>query len=118
QSLKVKTTDQSEVALLAREYNRMLEAMRERDQRIFEQQKELLQSERLAAIGQLSAEIVHEIRNPLNAISLNIDWLASEVGEEKSELAKTLRSVSKEVERLHQITESYLVRARVPVEEE
>jgi len=117
QSLKVKTSDKDEVALLAREYNRMLEALRERDQKIQVQQSELLQSERLAAVGQLSAEVVHEIRNPLNAISLNMDWLDNELAEKDPEVAKTINSISREVQRLNQITESYLVRARVPVNE-
>lgn len=117
QSLKVKTSDKDEVALLAREYNRMLEALRERDQKIHNQQTELLQSERLAAVGQLSAEVVHEIRNPLNAISLNMDWLDNELRDKDSEVAKTINSISREVQRLNQITESYLLRARVPVNE-
>lgn len=117
QSLKVKTSDKDEVALLAREYNRMLEALRERDKKINLQQQELLQSERLAAVGQLSAEVVHEIRNPLNAISLNIDWLDNEIGRSDPEVKKTVASISKEIQRLNQITESYLVRARVPVQE-
>jgi signal transduction histidine kinase len=93
----------------------MLEALRARDARIREQQKELLHSERLAAIGQLSAEIVHEIRNPLNSISLNIDWLENELQGSHSEIAATVKSISREIERLAQITESYLIRARVPV---
>ncbi len=117
QSLKVKTSDKDEIALLAREYNRMLGALNERDKKIQLQQKELLQSERLAAVGQLSAEVVHEIRNPLNAISLNIDWLENELTGSDSEIAKTLKSISREIERLNQITESYLVRARVPTQE-
>lgn len=117
QSLKVKTSDKDEVALLAREYNRMLEALRERDLQIHKQQHELLQAERLAAVGQLSAEVVHEIRNPLNAISLNIDWLENELGNSEQEIGKTIASISKEIVRLNQITESYLVRARVPVQE-
>ncbi len=115
QGLKVKTSDKDEVALLAREYNRMLEALRERDQQIQRQQTELLQSERLAAVGQLSAEVVHEIRNPLNAISLNIDWLENELGGTDPEIGRTIASISREIVRLNQITESYLVRARVPV---
>ncbi len=114
QSLKVKSSDKDEVSLLAREYNRMLSALAERDNKILKQQDELLQSERLAAVGQLSAEIVHEIRNPLNAISLNIDWLEHELQSNHSEVKRTLASISKEIERLHLITESYLVRARMP----
>ena len=92
----------------------MLSALAERDNKILKQQHELLQSERLAAVGQLSAEIVHEIRNPLNAISLNIDWLENELQSNHSEVKCTLASISKEIERLHLITESYLVRARMP----
>ena len=86
-------------------------------QKIKNQQRELLQSEKLAAIGQLSAEVVHEIRNPLNSISLNIDWLDSEMKDNNPEIKKTLKSVSREIERLAQITESYLVRARVKTPE-
>lgn len=117
QSLKVSTSDKDEVSLLAREYNKMLAGLNDRDKQILKQQTELLQSERLAAIGQLSAEVVHEIRNPLNSISLNIDWLEHELKGVAPEVEKTLRSISREIERLHQITESYLVRSRIPLKE-
>lgn len=117
-SIKVKLSDKDETALLAREFNRMLEALEERDSKISEQQKELLQREKLAAVGQLSAEVVHEIRNPLNSICLNIDWLESELKSKDPEVANTLASLSKEITRLNQITESYLVRARVRGDEE
>lgn len=117
QSLKVRSSDKDEIAELAREYNRMLDALKEQSAQITEQQKELLQSERLAAVGQLSAEIVHEIRNPLNSMSLNVDWLQQELDGVSEEVGETLQSISKEIERLHWITESYLVRARVPRKE-
>jgi two-component system, NtrC family, sensor kinase len=117
-TLKVNASATDEITLLAREYNRMLAALCERDRKIQLQQKELLQTERLAAIGQLSAEVVHEIRNPLNSISLNIDWLENELQSSNSEVSKTIRSISREIQRLNQITESYLVRARVPLNDE
>lgn len=115
QNLKLNASSKDEVTLLAREYNRMLAALEARDQKIQAQQTELLQAERLAAVGQLSAEVVHEIRNPLNSMSLNIDWLETELESGAPEIKKTLRSIAREIERLHQITESYLVRARVQV---
>lgn len=117
QSLKVAPSSQDETALLAREYNTMVAKLCERDTKIREQQAEILQSERLAAVGQLSAEVVHEIRNPLNSISLNIDWLEQELSGVDLEVKRTLGSISREIVRLHQITESYLVRARVPNQE-
>jgi two-component system, NtrC family, sensor kinase len=117
QNIKVKTTEKDEIGQLAREFNRMLSALKERDHKIQLQQSELLMSEKLAAIGQLSAEVVHEIRNPLNSINLNIDWLESEIQDSNPEIKKTLSSISREIERLTQITESYLVRARVKTHE-
>ncbi len=113
-ALKVDGTNEKEIAELARQYNRMLSALADRDKKIQEQQRELLQSERLAAVGQLSAEVVHEIRNPLNSINLNIDWLDMELKGAGEEVKRTLGSISREVERLGQITENYLVRARIP----
>lgn len=117
QSLKIKSSDKGEVALLAREYNRMLVALQERDGKIKRQQEELLLSEKLAAIGQLSAEVVHEIRNPLNSMSLNADWLEGEIAPENTEVLETVKAISREIKRLNQITESYLARSRVTVPE-
>lgn len=114
QTLKVKAHDRNEISLLAREYNRMLNGLKERDLKIKRQQNELLKTERLAAVGKLSAEVVHEIRNPLNALSLNIDWLEGEIKDSNEEIYRALKGMLHEVERLNQITESYLVRARVP----
>ncbi len=116
--LKVRTNDKDEISTLARDYNRMLGALEERDKKISLQQKEILQSERLAAVGQLSAEVVHEIRNPLNSISLNIDWLQEELGNKDEEINQTLVSVAREISRLNQITESYLSRSRGPITNE
>lgn len=115
-TLKVEAGSKDEISVLAREYNRMLAALRDRDKKIQHQQNELLKSERLAAIGELSAEVVHEIRNPLNSISLNIDWLDNEIREENNEVKETLAAVSKEIQRLNDITERHLVRARLGVE--
>ena len=117
QSLKVSTGATDEFSILAREYNRALAALGERDKKIQKHQSDILQTERLAAVGELSAEVVHEIRNPLNAISLNIDWLQHELQGTGQEISHVLSSISREIERLHQITECYLVRARVPSKE-
>ena len=42
-------------------------------------QGRLLQSERLATIGQMSAKVSHEVRNPLSSISLNLELLEDEL---------------------------------------
>jgi two-component system NtrC family sensor kinase len=76
----------------------------------------LLRSERLAAIGQLAAQITHEIRNPLNAIGLNLELLEEDIQQlpNAAEGIAVLQATLDEVERLTLITEEYLRFARLP----
>ena len=69
----------------------------------------LLNSERLASIGEMAARITHEIRNPLNTIKMNSDYLLENIDKTESEEKKQLLSlVVNEVERLEQITNKYM----------
>jgi two-component system, NtrC family, sensor kinase len=95
-----------EVGRLAEEFNLMAEALEERERR-------LIRSERLAAAGQLAAQITHEIRNPLSSVALNVELLEDEL-EGSVEGRRLLSSITKEVDRLTNITESYLGFARRP----
>jgi len=77
----------------------------------------LIQSERLATIGRMSAMVAHEIRNPLSSIGLNTELLeevVADFGAEAEEPQEILRGISKEVERLTEVTEEYLKFARLP----
>ena len=96
----------SEVADLAREFNSMARAVEERE-------RELVRSERLAAIGKLSAMITHEIRNPLSAIGLNAELLDDEL-EANAEGRALCQAILREVHRLTGITEEYLAFGRLP----
>ena len=53
----------------------MVEKLREREAL----EKRLYEAEHLSKVGQLASGIAHEIRNPLNYISLAIDHLKSEM---------------------------------------
>jgi len=103
---------QDEVGLLAGEFNRMVATLRERD-------AELRRTERLATIGRMSAQVAHEVRNPLQSIGLNVELLEEELLElgaaERAEDALAMvRSIQAEAERLNEITEDYLRLARLP----
>lgn len=91
-----------------------------------ETRKRLMQTERLAAMGRLSAQVTHEIRNPLSAIALNADLLDDELDDlvrpgltaevkasEVAEAKQLLRAISREVERLTEVTDEYLRLARL-----
>lgn len=87
-------------------------------QNLTETQERLLQSERLATVGKLAAEVAHEIRNPLGSISLNLELLEDEIdagaATHPGETVSLVGAIKLELERLVEITDDYLRLARVP----
>jgi signal transduction histidine kinase len=110
-----------EVAILAREFDKMARSLQARESQLKAQAEALARAEQLAAVGRLSAQIAHEVRNPLSSIGLNVEMLqeafararfdAEDVGQEAREL---LDAVTREVDRLTEVTEQYLSMARPP----
>ena len=78
---------------------------------------EVVQAERLAAVGRMAAQITHEIRNPISAMGLNAEMLEEELAErpELAESQKLLSAIRGEVQRLADLSERYLGLARKPV---
>ena len=100
-------TSQDEIGDLAREFDAMAAAIQEREQR-------LIRSERLATVGRMAAQIAHEVRNPLSSIGLNAELLGDELVDRGDEPRKLIASIISEVDRLTEITETYLRFARLP----
>jgi signal transduction histidine kinase len=96
-----------EIGDLAREFDAMAAAIEEREHK-------LIRSERLATVGRMAAHITHEIRNPLASLGLNVELLGDEVGADNQEARKLVNSIGKEVDRLSEITETYLRFVRLP----
>ncbi len=69
-------------------------------------------NDRLAAIGELSASIAHEIRNPLAAISGSVEVLEKELSLEGPN-ARLMALILKESQRLNKILSEFLTYARV-----
>jgi two-component system NtrC family sensor kinase len=103
-----------ELSLLAHEFNAMAQRLAARERELRAQGEALLRSERLAAIGRIAAQITHEIRNPLNSISLNAEELAERLGGESQPARVLCDAIAREVDRLTAITEEYLRFARLP----
>ncbi len=66
-----------------------------------ELQRQLIEAERLAAVGRLSTQIAHEIRNPLSSIKMNIQILGRQGLPEQAK--QHLAIAASEVERLDRI---------------
>ena len=80
-------------------------------------EKELRRSERLAAAGQLSADLAHEIRNPLAAISGSVQMLRAGLGEGAVDMEgrRLMDIVLRETDRLNQLISDFLHYARPAV---
>lgn len=114
---EVRVRGGDEIGVLADEFNKMAQSLRDRDQKLAVQREELLRAERLATIGKMSAQITHEIRNPLSSIGLNTELLEEELADNTGdfrEARELLRSIGQEVGRLTDVTEQYLRFARMP----
>jgi two-component system NtrC family sensor kinase len=81
--------------------------------------EKLVQSQKLASIGELSAGIGHEINNPLAIISQETEWmqhLFKRISEkdikEAAELQDSLKEILRQVDRCREITQNLLDFAR------
>jgi signal transduction histidine kinase len=68
-------------------------------------------NEELAALGGLAANLAHEIRNPLNALSINLELLEEDLETRKTP-ADTVGMARREVGRLSRLVNDFLVYAR------
>jgi signal transduction histidine kinase len=89
------------------------------NQLLVEARRDLTTKERLAALGQISGTIAHELGNPLNAISGHIQLLARDPATAK-ETRAGLETVEREVKRMTTIIRRFLdsARALAPVPED
>ena len=132
---QVSIFNKDEVSELAREFHLMATSLIEREKMIESQkdrlqeqnlmllqvselQKRLQEAEHLAGIGRLSAQVAHEVGNPLHSIGLEaelaIDLLQdmnlsfSVQSKESIHLRQSIQSILASVERLKLITQNYL----------
>jgi two-component system sensor histidine kinase HydH len=79
-------------------------------------EKKFYDSQKLAAVGQLSAGIAHEVRNPLSSIKMSLQILEKRLNPAGNDL-KRFKIAEKEVEHLEKIVNDILIFAK-PAEPE
>ena len=93
-------------------YQDLAEELSETNRRLRVAQAEARRSERLAALGQLSAGLAHEIRNPLGVIKGSAEMLAQKV-ESSNDIAREMADyILTEVNRLSALVTQFLNFAR------
>jgi nitrogen fixation/metabolism regulation signal transduction histidine kinase len=107
-SQNLPATRKDEIGELIESFNFMVRRLSENKQL----EERLREAEHLSAVGQLSRSIAHEIRNPLNFISLSIDHIGTKYVPADGEQAKTFGSlvsgIKQEIHRLNRLVTDFL----------
>ena len=75
-------------------------------------QQQLVKSEKLAAIGQLTASVAHEINNPIAVMQGNLDLIRDTLGAHAQPVQDELKLLDEQVERMRIIVTQLLQYAR------
>jgi signal transduction histidine kinase len=105
---RLPTDRRDEIGELNRSFNEMVDGLREKA----ELEGRLHQAERLSAIAHLASGIAHEVRNPLNSISLIIDHLRAQFSPEspsaRGEFTRLTAIIKDEIHRLNNMIGAFL----------
>ena len=100
--VRLQIDSKDEIGHLGSSFNVMTISLKEAREKMQKTQIQLVQSEKMVSLGQLTAGIAHEINNPVNFISSNVNPLCRDVAEIFAILAKYEETVS-----AHQLTEKF-----------
>jgi two-component system, NtrC family, sensor histidine kinase HydH len=93
-------------------YRELAEVLAETNRRLEQAQADARRSERLAALGQLSAGLAHEIRNPLGVIKGSAEMLTHKLGASNPLATELAGYISTETDRLSALVSRFLDFAR------
>ena len=93
-------------------HRRTAEQLAEANAQIRDAQEAVARSDRLAALGQLSAGLAHELRNPLGTIRASSDMLNHNISRENETAREVAGFISSEVDRANSLITRFLQFAR------
>jgi two-component system sensor histidine kinase HydH len=101
-----------EVRVRSGQYRQVAEQLAEANQSLREAEEAVRRSDRLAALGQLSAGLAHELRNPLGTIKASAEMLGRSVAAENEVAREVAGFISSEVDRTNALVTRFLEFAR------
>jgi PAS domain S-box-containing protein len=101
---------EQELARLNTELEQLVE---ERTAELGDAQAELVKSERLATLGQLTATVSHELRNPLGAMRTSMYLVEKKTGGRDDDVTRAIDRVNRNITRCDQIIDELLDYTRI-----
>jgi len=102
------TSRRDEIGVMVKSFNEMVDKLSERK----ELEEKLKKTEQLSMIGQLASGIAHEVRNPLNFLSLSIGHIKERILEEnvtgREDITALLDNLKKEIYRVNELINNFL----------
>lgn len=97
----------------AEQLNRSLQELQRQSEKLTELEQQLRLLDRLSIVGELTASLAHEVRNPLGSIRGTVEILKDEIPD-NPQLQEFFKILVEETERLNMTVENYLSFARRP----
>ncbi|MDQ2919565.1 MAG: ATP-binding protein, partial [Verrucomicrobiota bacterium] len=101
-----------EIGLLAESFNEMSRKMASDIEQLRQLNEQLIRTEKLAAMGTLSAGVAHEVNNPLASISSLIQMMQTKPNID-ADTSEKLKLISTQITRITQVTKDMMDFARV-----
>jgi signal transduction histidine kinase len=110
---QVPVASHDEIGELAQTFNQMAMQLKESFESIQKSQERIIQAEKLSSLGQLSARLAHELKNPLTSIKMILQAILD--GSPTPEMTKEdAEVILKEVKKLDAILTQFLSFAKPP----
>jgi two-component system NtrC family sensor kinase len=106
-------TSQDEIGILRRSFNRLLRRIKEDEKERERTQRNLLMTEKMVAIGKLTAGVAHEINNPLGGL-LNCIYHFRKGGQSQEKQQEYLYLMEDGIKRIQKTVINLLEYARTP----
>jgi len=96
---------------LSRHFRNMVSELKKSQDKIMRTQQQLLVAAKFAILGQVTAELAHEVRNPLNSMEITLRLLKEEIKEGRQHtpaIAERIECLHAEIKRLDQTIRDFV----------